>query len=1394
MKLKKVLAILLTTAMVMSMSVGNVVLAADVNPQTEVQQVENTAGSTSEREQTQKEDQKTETGENEKEDQKTETGENEKGDQKASEEETAEETQKESAAENREKKQQESQEEISQAREEEEIETQAAATAYLNQATGSDSKTGTTSADAVKTLDKAKTLAGAGGTIYVTGSTLRIENSTTLSDNITIKRDSGLAEGVPLIMVENHATLTVENATIDGAQKGQLICAQSANVQIENGAKICNSRDSAIRVADGKLTMNGGEICNNLGRTAGGSGAVQIGKSLGVSTFVMNGGKIYNNTSGGASGSAAVHVDADCTFTMIDGEIYGNHTPGNGGAIDSAGTVNIQGGTIHGNSAEKAGGAIHMFDKGIVTITDGTIRDNTAGTGGGAFDLSGNTTLDIAGGTVTANTAAWGGAVCAYGNATVKLRGTAEIKENTTTANAAGVFLEGAGTTFTMTGGSITGNRAGGSGGGVYLYDHSQFNMTEGSITGNQVTGTKSSGGGVVVTNGSRFDMSGGRINSNTSTTGYGGGGIAMWDSGTLNITGGEIASNKANCGAGIRAIDDSTVSLGGTGVIKNNSIDSEGNGAGVFLEGGSGNGTSFTMTGGKIIGNQTQGTGGGIFAYTWKAPVTLSISGGEISGNQAEWAAPGICIMGDPDNVVYAPTMKLSNSPVIKDEVFLDSEKFNNAKIDVIGRLGTQEPVPIYDNTWDDYRTIVAYAPGVEVNTDNFKNARGIETQALIKDGQNLQTVNKLTVAFVEKGYIADGNHTSYKSMLLLPNEKISKAEIPTVDNKPGYKVIGWKNSDTDTDWNFDQDVVTGSLYLYPVFQLEPAVFELKADKDHLHGEGGDKITLTTEFTAHGANNISYEWKWYKDGALVKDGKNVDRLEVTEPGTYKVIVIADDGRLHSDGVEKSITITKTDHVYGAGWESDATQHWRTCNECQNKADVAAHIFGDWSVETQQTRTAGTVKVRSCQVCGYEERINVQPQTFDVVFKEADGSKEYGTIQVEENGKIDQTQVPTAAREGYTLTGWKSADGEWDFVNDAVTGRTELYPVWKLNAPKIDLSPNKDHLHEDETQELTLTAGITDLKDTLTYTYKWYREGNVIAGAQDAILRITEPGAYKVEVTANDGNISSDVASKELTITKTNHEYGTSWESDATQHWKTCNECQKKADVAAHIFGDWSVETQQTRAAGTVKVRSCQVCGYEERVTVPAEPGEEKNISVSYEFTSKTKDAQLPSEVLALLPKDTNSYAKGEAVRAIQPEKTTVKVTNGTWKFEGYDADEKEAVTGLIFTGSWSFTKDRTTDEDKNPTNPTNPTNPGNPDQEKPGTDNQGNGNQNKGQTQNGTSGNNTAVKGNTASKTGDFSQIGVNMVLTLLSGLLLAGFAGRTRRRKNRYLRKDNV
>lgn len=962
MKLKKVLAMLMTTATVMSMTVGNVSFAAGTDMPTAVQQGGEESKKTealNEQEETSQEVQESTERGGKEEDSKNESEEVAQEKNSAREDATEVQTQE--------------------SKEEEGIAVQAAKTVYLNTVSGSDGKDGATSANAVKTLDKAVELAGEGGTVYLTLAGVTIDKNTNLS-NVTFKRVSDNYR--TMFTVDQGATLTLENVTLDGENKsGTEHCVEVKNrsrLVINGTTKICNSKTTALSVQNASVEMNGGEICNNEGTSAG---AVVLSSMGGTSGFIMNGGKIWGNSST-ANQAGAIYVSDGCTFNLKKGEIYQNRTNGHGGAFAIRGKVDMTGGSVHHNTATS-------------------------------------------------------------------------------------------------------------------------------------------------------------------------GGGMLLNDAGILNITGGEIASNSSQWGGGINANGHPTVTLSGTGAVKDNT--STANAAGIFLEGDDGQGTTFTMTGGSITGNKAGGNGGGIMGYSYTQTVTINISGGTISGNTADVNGNGIILRGDSSQTSECASLKLSGSPDIKDDVFLQDDWFPDAKVDVVGAFTPVTAVPIRDTSWADNRTIVSYVQGITPDIKHFTPADGHVNEAIIQDGQNLQSIRTLSVDFVEDGYIADGNHKLYKTVRVLPKGTISKNDIPEVTEK-GYRVVEWRRADTREVWDFDNDIVTMSINLYPVLKLNPATYELVADKDHLHGEDGDKVTLKTEFTQHEASNISYEWQWYKDGTLVTEGTSNDTLEVTEPGEYKVVVTADDGKSHSDPVEKTITITKNGHTYGTDWKFDATQHWKECGECQNKTEAAAHIFGDWSVETQQTR-----------------------------------------------------------------------------------------------------------------------------------------------------------------------------------------------------------------------------------AAGTVKVRSCQVCGYEERVTVPAEPGEEKNISVSYEFTSKTKDAQLPAEVLALLPKDTNSYAKGEAVKAIQPEKTTVKVTNGTWKFEGYDADEKEAVTGLIFTGSWSFTKDRTTDEDKNPTNP------GNPDQEKPGTDNQGNGNQNKGQTQNGISGNNTAVKGNTASKTGDFSQIGVNMVLTLLSGLLLAGFAGRTRRRKNR-------
>lgn len=87
-----------------------------------------------------------------------------------------------------------------------------------------------------------------------------------------------------------------------------------------------------------------------------------------------------------------------------------------------------------------------------------------------------------------------------------------------------------------------------------------------------------------------------------------------------------------------------------------------------------------------------------------------------------------------------------------------------------------------------------------------------------------------------------------------------------------------------------------------------------------------------------------------------------------------------------------------------------------------------------------------------------------------------------------------------------------------------------------------------------------------------------------------------------------------------------------------------------------------------------------------------------KKFSAKYTFSNTSSDKQLPSEVLAILPKDTNNYVYNDAVIVITPSQTTVDVANGTWIFMGYDRDSAiadmttaDSEGNVTFTGSWKF-------------------------------------------------------------------------------------------------------
>jgi parallel beta-helix repeat protein len=263
--------------------------------------------------------------------------------------------------------------------------------------------------------------------------------------------------------------------------------------------------------------------------------------------------------------------------------------------------------TLQGRSSNDA--ALVRINSGgtLVMETGSIIRGNTlTGTemGSGVVVFG---TFTMNGGTISGNTASGnsGGGVHVYETFTMN-GGT--ISGNTAISGG-GVSAFG---TFTMNGGTISSNTASSSGGG--MESSGNFIMNSGEISGNTVTNTSSSSGssssasgGGVYFYGNSFVMNGGKISNNKVTSTYGdalGGGVLFNNDGPFTMTNGEISNNSAT-----------------TSVTGSSSIYSAG--GGVYQNYG-----TFTMSGGIISGN-TASRGGGVFTGR-----TFRITNGTIYGS----------------------------------------------------------------------------------------------------------------------------------------------------------------------------------------------------------------------------------------------------------------------------------------------------------------------------------------------------------------------------------------------------------------------------------------------------------------------------------------------------------------------------------------------------------------------------------------------------------------------------------------------------------------------------------------------------------------------------------------------------------------------------------------
>ena len=532
--------------------------------------------------------------------------------------------------------------------------------------------------------------AGGGGISVSSGASLTVSSST-----ITLNTAGTNGGGI-----SNSGTLTMTNSTVSGNTTA------TGGASDQSGGGIATFSSGSMSLTNVVVSGNsagrfGGGVHNSAtGSTITGGSITGNSTPTGITAGTRDGGGINNASPG--------------SLTINNVSITNNSAGRDGGGIANSSTLIINNGTsITGNSTsapdpgdpnvnDHNGGGIRNFSPGILTISDSTISTNTAFRSGGGMAAQGqaeltNTTvlsnhaansggglnnfssivngvqskLKITGGTVSQNTAGLSGGGI-IGSSTVEINGTTISSNQAGTiglasGGGAAVFVSttpGITTQLIMSGATVNGNSASGSGGGVA--GTGILTITSSAITNNNAGTTGSGNGGGVAgflpsTEGitTVLNLTNVTATGNTSTGGSGGG-ISAFGA-DLNITGGTIQNNSTNFdGGGIAKGTATSGPLSHTSVAKilnalikdNHGTTASSDGGGVANIAG-----PLEIRGSTIEDNDVLGFGGGLGNFNGGVTTVFNST---IRNNEAGQGGGGIT-----QNNSSSPSITLTDTTV---------------------------------------------------------------------------------------------------------------------------------------------------------------------------------------------------------------------------------------------------------------------------------------------------------------------------------------------------------------------------------------------------------------------------------------------------------------------------------------------------------------------------------------------------------------------------------------------------------------------------------------------------------------------------------------------------------------------------------------------------------
>ena len=175
------------------------------------------------------------------------------------------------------------------------------------------------------------------------------------------------------------------------------------------------------------------------------------------------------------------------------------------------------------------------------------------------------------------------------------------------------------------------------------------------------------------------------------------------------------------------------------------------------------------------------------------------------------------------------------------------------------------------------------------------------------------------------------------------------------------------------------------------------------------------------------------------------------------------------------------------------------------------------------------------------------------------------------------------------------------------------------------------------------------------------------------------------------------------------------------WQKDDTNHWKECS-CGEKLNVANHAYGEWSVTKPATTTEEGSRERTCSVCEYTQKETIPVHVHSIHDETWKYDDTNHWKECSCGEKLNVAnhaygewsVTKPATTTEEGSRERTCSVCEYTQKETipvhvhsihDETWKYDDTNhwkecsCGEKLNVANHAY-GEWSVTKPATETEE----------------------------------------------------------------------------------------------